>query len=211
MTTTTTRGPSCWPSGLTWSHRPSATRGRHLPNFHVFHPSSPNPSSHSYYDELSPARHDIVGRHCPVLVAASVQFSWPPLSSFPCPLTPAGQVELRQLSSTGKGDGQQRPNPTPSGPVGRPPNGRQHRPTGRVPRRARLSHASDGERPERPQDTREPHNVKGSRPPPQAFTALHLLVPRPCFQLGLQLQGPPVRRPDRVRDDAPEPAALKLR
>jgi len=87
MTTTTTRGPSCWPSGLTWSHRPSATRGRHLPNFHVFHPSSPNPSSHSYYDELSTARHDIVGRHCPVLVAASVQFSWPPLSSFPCPLT----------------------------------------------------------------------------------------------------------------------------
>ena len=53
----------------------SATLRRHLPNFHVFHPSSPDPSSHSYYDELSTARHDLVGRQRPVLVAATVQFS----------------------------------------------------------------------------------------------------------------------------------------
>ena len=65
----------------------SATLRRHLPNFHVFHPSSPDPSSHSYYDELSTARHDLVGRQRPVLVAATVQFCCPPLFSFPCPLT----------------------------------------------------------------------------------------------------------------------------
>ncbi len=87
MTTTTTRDHSCWPFGLTWSRRPPATLGPRLPNLYVFHPSSPDPSSHSHDHELSPARHDLVGRQRSIFVAASVQFCCPPLFSFPCPRT----------------------------------------------------------------------------------------------------------------------------
>jgi len=66
MTTPTTRSRSCLPSGLTGRPRTSATLERHLPNFHDVHPASPDPSSHSYYDYVSTARNDLVGRHCPV-------------------------------------------------------------------------------------------------------------------------------------------------